>query len=37
VTVTVIAVIAFFLALLACADLLSSPDDRRIGLVAPLR
>jgi hypothetical protein len=37
VTVAVIAVIALFLALLTCADLLPTRDDLRIGLVAPLR
>ena len=32
-----VAVLALFLVLLTCADLLPTRDDQRIGLVAPLR
>jgi hypothetical protein len=32
-----VAVLALFLVLLVCADLLPTRDEQRIGLVAPLR
>ena len=31
-----VAVLTLFLVLLVCADLLPTPDEQRIGLVAPL-